>query len=130
LKVLEENKRRSLKCDGVYDLINENNFNEMFLWMEYWKTIRFKKKKLKDFLMGRELILKSEGEAVESSFGGEVINVENVFSACFKGSVEYEYLKKFRFKFEGKEFEECNQLMMFEKYICVKKGENENKKRR
>jgi hypothetical protein len=56
LKVLEENKEWQLKGYVIFDLVNENNFNEMFIWKEFWKAIKFKKKRLKDFLMGRELI--------------------------------------------------------------------------
>jgi hypothetical protein len=73
--------------------------------------------------------LKSEGKAVESSFEDEIINADNVFSACFRGSLEYEYLKKFRFKFEGESGDECNQLMLFLKYIDVGKKKIKNKRR-
>jgi hypothetical protein len=66
----------------------------MFVWKEFWERNRFKKKRLKDFLMGRILTLKSEDGMVESSFGNEIIKAENVFNTCIRSSLEYEYLKK------------------------------------
>jgi hypothetical protein len=51
IKGLEKNDEWQLKGDAIFNLINEQNFSEMFVWKEFWKRNRFKKKRLKDFLM-------------------------------------------------------------------------------
>jgi hypothetical protein len=130
IKILETINEWQFKGDAIFNIINENNFNEMFVWKEFWKRNGFKKKQLRSFLMGRELILRSNGQAVEDSFGNEVIKVKDVFNACFRGSLEFEYLKKFRFKFEGKNCDANNQLDMFEEFIEMKGARKKKKRRR
>jgi hypothetical protein len=127
---LEENDVWQFKGDAIFNLINEQNFTEMYAWKEFWKRNRFKRKKLKDFLMGRKLILKSEGRIVENSFGTEIIKVENVFNTSLRNSLEFEYLKKFRFKFEGENCDADSQLIMFRKYIEVKGTKRKERKRK
>jgi hypothetical protein len=44
LKALEKNKEWSLKGDVILDIINESNFIEMFLWKEFWRAVKFRKR--------------------------------------------------------------------------------------
>jgi hypothetical protein len=121
IKSLSLNRKWKLKRDAIFNLINKNNFEEIFLWMKYVRTKEKQRTKLKKFFVGKIFKFNYEENSIEDIWRNEKIFSRCVIELKIRCSLKYERRKKFRFKFKLSGNEKCNQWEMFNKFIKVSK---------
>lgn len=111
-----------LKEDVIYNLVNDTNVNEMFLWMNHVRTRKKRKRKMKDFLLGRIFNFNVQDIDLEYEADGMKIHLEKKVELMINCSLEYEKRRKFKFKIKFKDREIGNRLLQLKEIFIISKN--------